>query len=186
MTSYGTFCLSPPSRDTSAQPRTMSSNPAPLMESASKSSDSVVPRKPWRFSQSPKGNGQSCPCPPPPARALCGLQACCQRPGIRCAWGYLLWCSCPTPPPPDALGLAQLPPSPTLQKLRDFSSQRCLTHSLPWPLAHAGPSVWNALTPCPHCLQSLILAEMSSHQGRFPGSLSAKMVPMVPCGSICV
>ena len=147
------------------------------MEPASNSSDSLVPQKPRRFSQSPKGNGESCPSTP---RALPGLQSCCQRPKIRCAWGYPPWCSLSHPCPHLMVWVpAQLSHYPTLQKLSDFSSRRCLPHNLPWPLSHPVPSAWNALTPCPHHLQNLILAYISPHQGSFPGSLSAKMVPSI-------
>lgn len=40
----------------------------------------------------------------------------------------------------------------TLQKLSDSSSRRCLIHSLPWALAQAAPSTWNAHPPWPHHL----------------------------------
>lgn len=79
-----------------AQPRTSSSNPAPLMESPSRSSDSSVSQMPWRFSQSLMGSGKTCP---PVPRVLPGLQSCFQKPDVRCAWAHPLRCSLPHPSP---------------------------------------------------------------------------------------
>lgn len=86
----GFSMLASPPRPLAAQPRTLSSNPAPLMASPSHTSGSLVSQMAWRFSQSPKGSGETCP---PPPGAMPGLQSPCQRPSIRCTGVYPLWCT---------------------------------------------------------------------------------------------
>lgn len=82
--------LSSPPQRLAAQPRTLSSNPAPPMAPPSHSSGSLVSQMPWRFSQSPRGSGETCP---PPPRVLPGPPSCRQRPNIKCVWVYPQGCS---------------------------------------------------------------------------------------------